>query len=39
VKGREDFGAKDDLADWEFAAHALTWWQTKIEELRGAAGS
>jgi hypothetical protein len=39
VKGREDFGAEDDLADWEFAAHALTWWQAKIEELRVAPSS
>jgi hypothetical protein len=39
VTGREDFGAEDDLADWEFAAHALVWWQAKIEELRGAASS
>jgi hypothetical protein len=33
VKGREDFGAEEDLEDWEFAAHALVWWQAKIEEL------
>ena len=39
VKGREDFGAEEDLEDWEFAAQALAWWQAKIEELRGAAGS
>jgi hypothetical protein len=39
VKGREDFGTEDDLDDWEFAAHALVWWQAKIEELRVAASS
>ena len=39
VKGREDFGAEEDLEDWEFAAQALAWWQAKIEELRGAASS
>jgi hypothetical protein len=39
VKGREDFGTEDDLDDWEFAAHALAWWQAKIEELRVAASS
>jgi hypothetical protein len=39
VKGREDFDVEDDLEDWEFADHALTWWQAKIEELRGAATS
>ena len=39
LKGREDFGAEDDLADWEFAVHALAWWQAKIEELRVAASS
>ncbi len=39
VKGREDFDAEEDLEDWEFAAHALTWWQSKIEEIRGATSS
>ena len=39
VKGREDFGAEEDLEDWEFAAHALVWWQAKIEELHVAASS
>ena len=39
VKGHEDFGAEDDLADWEFASQALAWWQAKIEELRVAASS
>jgi hypothetical protein len=39
VKGCEDFGAEEDLEDWEFAAQALAWWQAKIEELRGAASS
>ena len=37
MKGREDFAMEDDLADWEFAAHALQLWQKRVEILRHAA--
>jgi len=30
----ENFGEEDDLDDWEFACHALEWWQVKVEALQ-----
>ena len=35
--GREDFEQEEHLADWEFAAQALSWWQAQVEELEHAA--
>ena len=39
IKGQEDFAVENAIDDWEFAAEALTWWQSKVEELRVAASS
>jgi len=33
-KGIEDFEKEEDLADWEFVAKALNWWQKKVKELQ-----
>ena len=30
----EDFQVDDDLADWEYADTALTWWHSRVEGLR-----
>lgn len=32
----ERFDLDDDLMDWEFAHRARAWWQSRVEELRGA---
>ena len=39
IKGQEDFAVEDAIDDWEFAAEALMWWQSKVEELRVAASA
>ncbi len=36
MRGSEDFGMEDDLADWEFAERALQLWQKRVEILRHA---
>ena len=35
-KGAEDFEKEEDLEDWEFAVHAVRWWQEKADELRAS---
>ncbi len=37
TKGHEDFEKEADLDDWMFAAEALKWWESKVQELQGAA--
>lgn len=36
TEGEENFEVEEDLMDWEYAAAALSWWQSRVEELRNA---